>query len=558
MGEAKCQLFIEAPPPRILSDLVDQTVIEGSDFTLEIKAIGEIAEYAWFKDGIIIKPCEEFQMGRDTEKIWLKIASSLLKDSGAYSVSISNGVDIMESSCNVTIELKQEQALQCIEQKPQLTKKLQGIVKVVEGSTIKLEVELLKTPITKCTWFKSGTPIEHSDKFQVWHEDASTKPVQSVLIIMNLTLDDAAEYTYRASNELGECATSATIIVQPLKKITKEKGKQPMRGPEDDAQGDKKSITGKQNQPGEQKPLFTSVKTPVQGKRASFFQDSLTNMNIDEEMEGCLVCHIQEPWLGQEKGPKYFICYYNDQKINEGNEFILKKNESGYQCRFFKTKDENVEVVYNTEIGQVKIIIKESSRAYSGQYKLIGLNDDGDYDTTSGNLNVIRSEAVPDLIPETIIPQIFGQIHPVTAHEKIHDDISLEVQFQENPKPQTNWSYKGVPLASNVKYDIVTEKESSKLTIREPVPEDEGDYTFTTTSEFGTNERTGRLTVIPAPPPPAPPVAKDKTGRPKIKRGTIPSMEYMLEWSSFEEEDEPEPVPKVIYRSPPDDFVPVD
>ena len=31
----------------------------------------------------------------------------------------------------------------------------------------------------------------------------------------------------------------------------------------------------------------------------------------------------------------------------------------------------------------------------------------------------------------------------------------------------------------------------------------------------------------------------------------------MLEWSSFEEEDEPEPVEKVIYRSPKDDFVAV-
>ena len=31
----------------------------------------------------------------------------------------------------------------------------------------------------------------------------------------------------------------------------------------------------------------------------------------------------------------------------------------------------------------------------------------------------------------------------------------------------------------------------------------------------------------------------------------------MLEWSSFEEEDEPVPVEKVIYKSPPDDFVPV-
>ena len=100
---------------------------------MEIKAIGEIAEYAWFKDGIIVKPCEEFQvskliitnlwpwrnqlhvpglfifhsniqMGKDTEKIWLKVKSALLQDAGAYSVSISNGVDIMESSCKIIIE----------------------------------------------------------------------------------------------------------------------------------------------------------------------------------------------------------------------------------------------------------------------------------------------------------------------------------------------------------------------------------------------------------------------------------------------------------------------
>merc|ERR1712142_930538 len=59
-----------------------------------------------------------------------------------------------------------------IARKPQLTKKLQGIVKVVEGSTIKLEVQLYKNTTTTCTWFKSGAPIEHSDKFQVWHADA--------------------------------------------------------------------------------------------------------------------------------------------------------------------------------------------------------------------------------------------------------------------------------------------------------------------------------------------------------------------------------------------------
>merc|ERR1711990_125710 len=374
-AKAKCQLFIEAPPPRILSELVDQISLEGSDFTLEIKAIGEIAEYAWFKDGIIIKPCEEFQMGKDTEKIWLKVKNAVMTDSGAYSVSISNGVDIMECSCNVTVEPKQE----LVQRKPQLTKKLQGIVKVVEGSTIKLEVEVLKNAGTTCTWFKSGVPIEHSDKFQVWHAEAMEVPVKSVLILMNLTLDDAAEYTFRASNELGECATSATIIVQ-------------------------------------------------------------------------------------------------------------------------------------------------------------------------------RSESVPDELPAVIKPQIFGQIQPATANEKIHDEICLEVQFQGYPTPQTQWFFKGIALLPNVKYDVTLEKTSSKLTIREPVPKDEGEYTFTTTTEFGTAEASGKLTVIPAPPPPAPPVAKDKSGRPKIKRGEIPSMEYMLEWSSFEEEDEPLPMEKVIYRPPPDDF----
>ena len=36
---------------------------------------------------------------------------------------------------------------------------------------------------------------------------------------------------------------------------------------------------------------------------------------------------------------------------------------------------------------------------------------------------VLGAEAVPDVKPETILPQIFGKIHPATANEKIHDEI---------------------------------------------------------------------------------------------------------------------------------------
>jgi hypothetical protein len=43
-------------------------------------------------------------MGKDTEKIWLKVQNAQMGDAGAYAASISNGVDIMESACNVVVE----------------------------------------------------------------------------------------------------------------------------------------------------------------------------------------------------------------------------------------------------------------------------------------------------------------------------------------------------------------------------------------------------------------------------------------------------------------------
>ena len=70
------------------------------------------------------------------------------------------------------------------------------------------------------------------------------------------------------------------------------------------------------------------------------------------------------------------------------------------------------------------------------------------------------------------------------------------VHFQGNPVPITVWSFKGIELFDNVKYGIKTDKTTSVLTIREPTPEDEGEYFFSTTSEFGASEASGKLTVI--------------------------------------------------------------
>ena len=156
-----------------------------------------------------------------------------------------------------------------------------------------------------------------------------------------------------------------------------------------DGHKDKKSGSEKQNKPSGTSTSYTVTDSPVQGKKTNFFQEPLNDLVVVEGMEACLICQIQDSWIHNELRPNYFICFHNDVKLNEENEYKIFKNEYGHEIRSFKTRFDNVEIMFNTQMGQLRIVIKESIEINSGNFKVKALNDEGSYDETSGNLQVL-------------------------------------------------------------------------------------------------------------------------------------------------------------------------
>ena len=187
------------------------------------------------------------------------------------------------------------------------------------------------------------------------------------------------------------CMFKISTILFPLalKKYTLEKEKLSVKDKKD-GHKDRKSGSEKQKQkPDGTSTSYTVTDSPVQGKKASFFQEPLNDLVVVEGMEACLICLIQDTWIHNELRPNYFICFHNDVKLNEENEYKIFKNEYGHEMRSFKTRNDNVEIMFNTQIGQLRIVMKESMEINSGNYKIKGLNNEGSYDETSGTLQVL-------------------------------------------------------------------------------------------------------------------------------------------------------------------------
>ena len=158
-----------------------------------------------------------------------------------------------------------------------------------------------------------------------------------------------------------------------------------------DGKGTKKPVAGKAGQADKQqqpKPTFTTVKSPPQGNKTSFFLDTLNDTTANEGTKVIFVFSINDDLLSQDNCPKYFVLYQDDEKLNAENEFYTKKNESGSDCRVFKTENDNIQIIFNIEIGQIKITFDEARSSNKGKYKLVGLNDVGDFDEISCTLHI--------------------------------------------------------------------------------------------------------------------------------------------------------------------------
>ena len=100
---------------------------------------------------------------------------------------------------------------------------------IIQGSTLTLSCRLSELPSTKLSWFKDNKPLEiDSRKTVTTNNDTCT------LVISCVTPEDEGEYKLIASNNNGQCESSASVLVNesikaprfttPLQPLTVKEG----------------------------------------------------------------------------------------------------------------------------------------------------------------------------------------------------------------------------------------------------------------------------------------------------------------------------------------------
>ncbi|XP_066587325.1 obscurin isoform X2 [Prorops nasuta] len=196
--------------PRFKVKLQDTTVKEGDvdvEFNVQIESYPKPTVQWFFGDCEITEKREEFSIVEDGDncKLILKEVKSELK--GKYSCKVAN--EYGESSCEATLT---------VNTKPKMTKKLSD-VKVKEGDTLKLHVEVTGTPDPEIKWFKDGEEVSADTRIKITRDKKRKESYD--LTVTLIKGSDGGVYEVRAQNEMGEvsCKSKVTIMTKTEEKI---------------------------------------------------------------------------------------------------------------------------------------------------------------------------------------------------------------------------------------------------------------------------------------------------------------------------------------------------
>ena len=72
-----------------------------------------------------------------------------------------------------------------------------------------MEAEIVGEPQPNITWYKDGIEIQTTEKTKILSNDRN-----AVLILIDVSKQDAGEYVLKVENELGEITCKTTLVVK--------------------------------------------------------------------------------------------------------------------------------------------------------------------------------------------------------------------------------------------------------------------------------------------------------------------------------------------------------
>uniref|UniRef100_A0A7N4PFA3 non-specific serine/threonine protein kinase n=1 Tax=Sarcophilus harrisii TaxID=9305 RepID=A0A7N4PFA3_SARHA len=235
--------------PMFLTELQNQEVQDGYPVSFDCVVAGQpVPSVRWFKDGKVLEEDDHYMINEDQQGGHQLIITAVVPaDMGVYRCLAENSMGVSSTKAELRVDLtstdydtaadatetssyfsaqgylssrEQEGAESTAEegQLPQILEDLQDI-KVAPGARLaKFHLKVKGYPMPRLYWFKDGQPLSTSSRIR-----KTDKKTVHTLEILNVTKEDAGEYSAYIRNIVGSAYSSARLLVQgpnePEKKI---------------------------------------------------------------------------------------------------------------------------------------------------------------------------------------------------------------------------------------------------------------------------------------------------------------------------------------------------
>lgn len=156
----------------------------------------------WHKDGISIQNNLDYQTTFVQGLCTLTIEETFAEDTAKYTCKAINAAGLAETSAILSVREVEEQLTP-----PTFTKFLEpGSVK--EGEPFEFSCKVEGNPLPTVQWYKNNDCIDNSADYVITYNNG-----EALLKFEQVFKDDKAEYTCKATNDLGVAQSTANLSV---------------------------------------------------------------------------------------------------------------------------------------------------------------------------------------------------------------------------------------------------------------------------------------------------------------------------------------------------------
>ncbi|KAK8746902.1 hypothetical protein OTU49_016887 [Cherax quadricarinatus] len=533
----KAKLIDDEPqpmPPIFLTPLVGATVTEGVKFSFECKVLGmPMPEVEWLKDNMSITTNPDYKTSFEEGICTLTIEETFTEDSALFTCRAVNAAGIAETSA--TLIVKEAEPVEVLSP-PLFTKRLIDST-AQEGSTFQLEATVQGHPLPVVSWAKDANCIDESPDYVITYNNG-----ECVLRFEEVFLEDKAEYSCKATNDLGEDITKAKLSVIAVEVSERPKFTMPLSNVMARA-GQKFKlechVTGlpsptvtwfHNTKPVKETPdcritfdgsiatlvmseafpknagTYTvvaknsagegqcSANVSVKGRIPTETSDSEVTSDIDvEPVKPTVQLPLKDTTVKEGKSARLdcviigqpepeVIWYHDDKPVKESNDFKLLFH--GDRC---------------------SLIIQEAFLEDAGIYRVVAMNSAGEASTACFlNVDPIPEPTPPPAPEPPAVAPRFSQLL-VDNHVTEGNPVTLRATVTGQPKPTISWFRESMPLIPDNELQIHESSDGSvSATIHAATLDHTGQYEIVASNTAGTAKCVAYLSIeprLPTPPP---------------------------------------------------------